>query len=102
MQVFNEINSRKLGDKEYNVFAGFFNNSLFISILIFTIVVQLILVEVGGQACRCAPQTWQYNLAAIGIGFGSLIFGLLAKIAIPSSIFNRIGIKQHVMSDQEE
>ena len=28
-QVFNEINSRKLGEYEFNVFAGFFNNFLF-------------------------------------------------------------------------
>jgi len=39
MQVFNEINSRKLGAYEYNVFKGFFNNALFISVIIVTIVV---------------------------------------------------------------
>ena len=44
MQVFNEINARKLGEKEYNVFKGFFNNWLFLSILIFTIVIQIVMV----------------------------------------------------------
>lgn len=39
MQVFNEINSRKLGANEYNVFKGFFNNLLFLVIMIITIVV---------------------------------------------------------------
>jgi Ca2+ transporting ATPase len=39
MQVFNEINSRKLGAKEYNIFSGFFNNFLFIGIIIGTIIV---------------------------------------------------------------
>lgn len=39
MQVFNEINSRKLGIKEYNVFKGFFNNALFILVIVFTILV---------------------------------------------------------------
>lgn len=39
MQVFNEINSRKLGEREFNVFAGFFNNWLFQFIIILTIVV---------------------------------------------------------------
>ena len=38
LQVFNEINSRKLGERDFNVFAGFFNNWLFLVILIFTIV----------------------------------------------------------------
>jgi Ca2+ transporting ATPase len=44
MQVFNEINSRKLGVHDYNVFKGFFNNWLFLIIIIFTIVVQCVLV----------------------------------------------------------
>ena len=38
-QVFNEINSRKLGEKEYNVFAGFFNNFLFLFVILITIAV---------------------------------------------------------------
>jgi Ca2+ transporting ATPase len=38
MQVFNEINSRKLG-QTLNVFSGFFNNLLFLIIILFTIVV---------------------------------------------------------------
>ena len=48
MQVFNEINSRKLGDKDYNVFAGFFNNFIFIFVILFTIVIQVVLVNYGG------------------------------------------------------
>lgn len=39
MQVFNEINCKKLGESDFNVFADFFNNSLFIFIMIITIVV---------------------------------------------------------------
>jgi Ca2+ transporting ATPase len=39
MQVFNEINSRKLGSHDFNVFKGFFNNLLFLAILVATIVV---------------------------------------------------------------
>lgn len=38
MQVFNQINCRKLGG-ELNVFAEFFNNWLFIGIITFTFVV---------------------------------------------------------------
>lgn len=44
MQIFNEINSRKIGESEFNVFADFFDNSLFIIILIFTVIVQILLV----------------------------------------------------------
>lgn len=44
MQVFNNINCRKIGDKEFNVFANFFNNPLFFVIISVTVVVQILLV----------------------------------------------------------
>lgn len=39
MQIFNEINARKLGEREFNIFSGFFNNYLFIMILVGTLVI---------------------------------------------------------------
>lgn len=36
MQIFNMINGRKLGDQDYNVFAGFFNNWIFLFIMAIT------------------------------------------------------------------
>ena len=39
LQVFNEINSRKLKQEEKDVFEGFFNNPLFLYVLIGTILV---------------------------------------------------------------
>jgi Ca2+ transporting ATPase len=59
MQVFNEINSRKLGAYEYNVFKGFFNNFLFLGIIIGTIIVQCLMVEYGGLSMRTVPLSWQ-------------------------------------------
>jgi Ca2+ transporting ATPase len=57
MQVFNEINCRKIGEGEFNVFTDFFNNRMFIFILAVTVVVQLALVQYGGAAVRCTPLT---------------------------------------------
>lgn len=48
MQIFNEINARKLGEKEYNIFHGFFNNLLFLFIVLSTIGIQMLMVEYGG------------------------------------------------------
>lgn len=48
MQVFNEVNCRKLKSTELNVFKGFFNNPLFLVILVGTIIVQVLIVEFGG------------------------------------------------------
>jgi hypothetical protein len=44
MQIFNQINSRKLGDHQFNIFAGFFNNSLFLFITALTFGVQVVCV----------------------------------------------------------
>jgi Ca2+ transporting ATPase len=39
MQIFNEINARKIQPDEMNVFKGFFNNALFLFVIIFSVVV---------------------------------------------------------------
>jgi hypothetical protein len=75
MQIFNEINSRKLGTYDYNVFAGFFNNALFIFIIIFTIVVQVVLVQYGGQPIRCVPLSLTEHIICCCIGLFSFIQG---------------------------
>lgn len=59
MQVFNEINSRKLAVNEFNMFKGFFNNFLFLGIIIATIIIQIFLVQYGGVPIRTAPLTWK-------------------------------------------
>jgi len=57
MQLFNQINARKIEEGELNVFKGFFNNWLFIFITILTFIVQMAMVEVGGKAVK----TWPLN-----------------------------------------
>lgn len=57
LQVFNEINARKLKPSEWNVFAGFFNNPMFLFVLVATVVVQMALTEFGGKAVKCSPLT---------------------------------------------
>jgi len=48
LQVFNEINARKLKAEEFNVFENFFNNKLFLVIVVCTIIIQLTMVKYGG------------------------------------------------------
>lgn len=52
MQVFNEINARKLKKEEKNVFKGFFNNPMFIAVIFITIIVQMSITTYGGRAVR--------------------------------------------------
>lgn len=59
MQVFNQLNARKLEDGEFNVFSGIFSNLPFIGIVLVTIVVQLAMVEFGGKMVKCWPLNMQ-------------------------------------------
>jgi magnesium-transporting ATPase (P-type) len=104
MQLFNQINARKLGrpaDKvkgtaaveEYNVFAGFFNNPLFLVITVGTFAAQFAIVYLGGQFLRVAPLTLGQNLFSFGMGFFMLPWTLLVK-KIPSTWFEGIGVSE--------
>jgi Ca2+ transporting ATPase len=75
MQVFNEINARKLGARDFNVFKGFFNNGFFLAIIIISVVVQILLVEFGGEIVRVARLTVVQHVICIGLGAFSIIIG---------------------------
>ena len=47
LQIFNEINCRTI--KEFDVFANFFSSAWFGMILVFTALMQLFMVELGGS-----------------------------------------------------
>lgn len=94
LQVFNEINARKLKSNEYNVFAGFFNNPLFLVIMVFTLVVQFVCVEFGGQAIKTVPLTTDEHLICLGLGSLSIFAGFFFKLAIPASLFKFLSPKK--------
>jgi magnesium-transporting ATPase (P-type) len=90
MQVFNEINARKLKEHEINVFSNFFNNPLFIFILILTVIIQISCVEFGGQSLRTVPLTQHEHLICLGLGSLPLLFAPIFKLIVPSSLFNAL------------
>ena len=87
LQVFNEINARKLKETELNVFANFFNNPLFLIILIITIVVQVACVEFGGQSLRTVPLSRDEHLLCLGLGALPILLAPIFKLIVPSAIF---------------
>jgi len=91
MQLFNQINARKIEEGEVNVFAGIFNNFLFIGVTIFTFVVQMAMVEVGGKAVKCWPLDMNQNLVALAFGSFELIWGVLIKM-VPLKFFQCISL----------
>lgn len=52
LQIFNEINARKLKHDEINVFKNFFNNPLFIIILVANFIVQLSIIKLARVSRR--------------------------------------------------
>lgn len=102
MQVFNEINARKIGAKEYNIFHGFFNNFLFLGIILGTIVVQYLLVQYGGVPIRTSPLTIKQHMLCIGIGMFSWIQGVIVKAVLPPAWFEWMHFNEEAMTDEED
>ncbi|KAL7885587.1 hypothetical protein AOLI_G00058820 [Acnodon oligacanthus] len=83
MQLFNEINARKIHG-ERNVFDGIFNNLIFCSIVFGTFVVQIVIVQFGGKPFSCVGLSIDQWLWCIFLGFGCLLWGQLIT-TIPTS-----------------
>ncbi|KAM9753868.1 LOW QUALITY PROTEIN: plasma membrane calcium-transporting ATPase 1-like [Menidia menidia] len=83
MQIFNELNARKING-ERNVFEGVFNNPIFCSIIFGTFVVQLVIVQFGGKPFSCVRLTVEQWLWCVFLGLGSLLWGQLVS-SIPTS-----------------
>ncbi|XP_031238740.1 plasma membrane calcium-transporting ATPase 4 isoform X4 [Mastomys coucha] len=82
MQLFNEINSRKIhGEK--NVFAGIYRNAIFCSVVLGTFICQIMIVEVGGKPFSCTNLTMEQWMWCLFIGIGELLWGQIIS-AIPT------------------
>ncbi|KAF5392317.1 hypothetical protein D9757_001407 [Collybiopsis confluens] len=93
-QIFNSVNSRRL-DRKLNIFEGMLNNWYFIIITLIEIVIQILIVFVGGaafQVTRVDGEVWGISLA---LGFVSIPLGALIRL-LPNEpfekLFNRLGL----------
>ncbi|KAJ4926093.1 hypothetical protein JOQ06_008276 [Pogonophryne albipinna] len=82
MQIFNEINARKIHG-ERNVFEGIFKNTIFCVILLGTLLAQILIVQVWGSPFSCVALNWQQWLICACLGLGSLLWGQVVS-SIPS------------------
>ena len=101
MQLFNMINARKLGERQFNIFAGFFNNWMFLAVYALMWGVQFASVQYGGRPLRTVPLSSTQNLICVGIGAFSLIWGAIIKL-LPGAWFEWIKMPEHEMDDKEE
>jgi P-type Ca2+ transporter type 2B len=86
LQIFNEINARKLKPSEVNVFENFLNNPLFIIILVGTIIIQLTMVKYGGKSLKTVELSFNENLMCLLLGSTALLTGLLIKVVLPENL----------------
>ncbi|XP_038668553.1 plasma membrane calcium-transporting ATPase 2 isoform X7 [Scyliorhinus canicula] len=83
MQLFNEINARKIhGEK--NVFDGIFRNPIFCSIVFGTFAIQIVIIQFGGKPFSCIPLQIDQWLWCVVLGVGELLWGQVIS-SIPTN-----------------
>ncbi|KAL4062136.1 Ca-transporting ATPase [Scleroderma citrinum] len=99
-QIFNSVNSRRL-DRKLNVFQGLFRNHYFIIITLIEIIVQVVIVFIGGaafQVTHIGPREWGISLC---LGAVSLPLGALIRL-LPNEPFERFFTWIHLIPHVEE
>jgi len=87
-QIFNSVNCRRL-DNKLNIFEGITHNFYFIGITLLEIVVQVLIVFVGGaafQVVRIGGREWGISLA---VGFVSIPWGAVIR-CMPNGPFETL------------
>ncbi|KAI9502179.1 PMCA-type calcium-translocating P-type ATPase [Coemansia spiralis] len=79
LQVFNQINCRRIQPNEFNVFANLHRDHGFILVQIFVVAAQWLIVSYGGIAFSTVPLTGVQWVGTLFIGILSLPVGLLIR-----------------------
>eukprot|EP00124_Ichthyophonus_hoferi_P002703 Ihof_evm4s196 gene=Ihof_evmTU4s196 len=82
LQIFNEFNARKLHG-ELNVFEGLDRSPLFAAVITFTLVIQYLMVQYGGDFIGCQALTFHQWMVCIGIASLTLPVGLFIRTLPP-------------------
>uniref|UniRef100_A0A8V5HAF5 Calcium-transporting ATPase n=1 Tax=Melopsittacus undulatus TaxID=13146 RepID=A0A8V5HAF5_MELUD len=85
MQLFNEINARKIHG-ERNVFESIYRNPIFCSVVLGTFAAQILIVEFGGKPFSCSGLTLSQWFWCIFIGVGELLWGQVRELLSPQLI----------------
>lgn len=78
-QIFNEINARTLSN-ELNPFKRFFSNTIFLSVLAFTVFVQYLIVQFGSSFADTTRLTFGEWVFCVLVGAMSLPLGVLLRM----------------------
>lgn len=80
LQIFNYINCRKVGERDFNVLEKFFHNKFFLGILLFTFSFQYILTNIFSSIAGCLPLEKGEWGACLVVGSTPLLISVLLKL----------------------
>lgn len=99
-QIFNEINSRKIYN-EKNQFEGIFSNSIFITIIVASCIVQALSVQYGGEVFKTVPIDWMDWGFCVGVGAFSLVLGWVQRLLPPADWIVDLITRHSARNDDE-
>jgi Ca2+-transporting ATPase len=99
LQIFNEINCRRL-DNKLNVFTGIHRNPFFIAITLIMVGGQILIIFVGGKAFSVVPLTGEQWAMSIVLGLLSLPFGVVIRL-IPNDVI-KIFIPRRILEPRRK
>ena len=79
LQISNQVNCRRI-DNRLNVFAGIHRNWLFMGITVFTIGIQVLIINVGGEAFSIIRLNGVQWAVSVVLGLLSLPFGVIIRL----------------------
>ena len=134
MQLFNELNARVINDNLtwepaflpasvtsspfwkpigalYRPVAGVFTNWIFVGVMVFTLVAQVLIVEYGGKAVEVSGLTADLWGWSVLIGFGSMPWNVVLHYFFPPSLIpdrlvsgtrDDIAMEQHAAEEEAD
>jgi len=81
MTLFNELNARKVHGQR-NIFTGIKNNPIFILIWLITFIMQIFIIQFGGQALSTKPLELDHWMWCLLFGVGQLTWGQVCHLFI--------------------
>ena len=96
MQIFNEINCRRIKTKQLIMCENLFNNWKFICVVILTVVVQYALVQSGLKVLNTYPLNLMEHIVSLLLAANIFTWNVICKFFIPESIFAWIKFDERV------
>lgn len=100
LQLFNMINCRKLGTRDFNVFENFFHNWLFLIIMAINFSMQYFIFDWFSGVFQTVALSKEEFGGCLAVGFTSILICPLAKLA-PDRWFAKINMTRAIDENKE-